>query len=70
MISMIDQWIKEAFRGGITVAINYPESFFKAKKEAVAFIKYNTGDCLWFDYINGEYKVVQINTDDDLHIYC
>ena len=67
---MIDQWIKEALRGGNTVVIDYPDGgFFKAKKEEEAFIKYSTGDCLYLTYMNGEYRIYQIDTHDGLHIF-
>lgn len=64
---MIDQWIKNALCGGDEVVINFTNgAFFYAKREVSARIKYNTIDCVWFDYIDGEYQVSLIHTHDDI----
>jgi hypothetical protein len=64
--NMITQWIKDALRGGDRIVIDYPDgAFFTAKRDKEAFIKYNTGDCVWFRYIDNEFKVCRIDTFDD-----
>ena len=67
---MIDQWIKDALHDGHTIMISYSNGgFFKAQKEEEAIIKYSTGDCIWLAYMNGEYRVYQIDTHDGLRIF-
>ena len=64
---MITQWIKDALNGGERVVIDYDSgSFLTATKDKAAFIKYNTGDCVWFRYADGEYRVYRIDTYDDV----
>jgi hypothetical protein len=62
----IDQWIKNSLGDNEKVVIDYPDGgFFVANKEG-AFIKYNTGDCVYFKVIDGSYRVSKIDTHDDL----
>jgi hypothetical protein len=64
---MITQWINEALRGGNKVTIDYPDGgFLTAQKEKSAIIKYNTGDCIWLDYIDDEFQIWLIITCDDV----
>jgi hypothetical protein len=42
---------------------------FSRQKEEEAIIKYSTGDCIWLAYMNGEYRVYQIDTHDGLRIF-
>ena len=64
---MITQWINDRLAGGKQVVIDFPNGgFFKAYAEKNAFIQYHTGDCVWLSYANGEYKVTQIDTYDDV----
>jgi len=64
-VESIDQFIKDLLQDGDKVVIDYPESFFCANKES-AFIKYNTGDCVWFIYRDGKYQVSKIETNDGI----
>lgn len=67
----IDQWIKNALGDKEHEVIDYPDegAFFVATKNG-AYIRYNTGDCVAFEVINGTYQVCVVDTHDDLYYKC
>lgn len=67
---MIDQWIKDALKGGTKVVIDYENGAFFTASQPLAFIRYNTGDCVWFRNVDGTYQVSRIETHDEQLIEC
>jgi len=67
----IDKHIKEALGNATLITIDYPDGgFLTARANHSAFIKYNTGDCIWFAFRDNEYRVCKIQTSDDEIIEC
>jgi hypothetical protein len=58
---MLDQYIREALRGGHHVAIVWDNGArLEATHCSYAYVKYNTGDQIWLTFEGGEYKITQI----------
>jgi hypothetical protein len=62
----IDQLLKDALGNAVRVSKDYAEGGFLMVRTDFAFIRYNTGDCVWFDVVEGNYRVSRIDTSDDL----
>lgn len=70
-MSEIDQILKQTLGNASKVIKDYDNGGFLALTPTAAFIKYNTGDCIWFTTIdNGEYQVYRIDTFDGELIDC
>jgi hypothetical protein len=69
-VSEIDRFLKDTLGNATKLSVDYPEGGFLTVNTTGAFIKYNTGDCVWFDVRDGEYCVKRIDTFDELIIEC
>jgi hypothetical protein len=70
MMETIDQQLKAILGNNDKVNKDYPEGGFVMVDKSTAFVKYNTGDCIWFVLVDGEYRVRRIETNDDQVIDC
>lgn len=60
----INQILKNILGSNSQVTKDYDEGAFVSVNKSGAFIRYNTGDCIWLSVIDGEYCVYRIDTHD------
>lgn len=59
------QWLTDLLQDVASIRVDYDNGgFIFANKEA-AFVRYNSGDSVWFKCVDGKWQVVGIDAHDD-----
>lgn len=69
-MSEFDKFLKDTLEGAERVTKDYINGGFLFVSKRHAFIKYNTGDCVWFELRFGKYYVSRVDTHDDQFVEC
>jgi hypothetical protein len=67
--NMIDQYLKDVLGDEQKTSKDYPNEAFLFVSKTAAFIRYNTGDYVWFTFYNNKYHVYIIETHDGVMMH-
>lgn len=63
------QWLNDLLQGVQSVRIDYDSGGFIVAYKTNAVVRYNTGDMIWLQLLDDEWKVTGIDTHDDAVIW-